>query len=141
MARKGTVVVAVASVLLFLLTAVEASKQEAPDEIIIHSSIWPSKKNLDAKFTHKKHAAEYKIECGQCHHVYEGGKNIWKQGADVQACQKCHTNIKTGKELNTATEEEKKLSLFRAFHDNCRGCHTKEKKGPIKCTECHKKKE
>jgi hypothetical protein len=140
--RAGRLTNAVVATLVVMLNAtiVFADKTEAPDEIIIHSKIWPAKKNQDAKFTHKKHVVEYKIECTQCHHVYEDGKNIWKQGEKVQKCEECHTNAKTGKELSSATEEEKKLSLFKAIHDNCRGCHLKEKKGPTKCTECHKKK-
>ncbi len=134
----AVVVLAVSTVVVGL--SAYGGVREAPDEIRIHSELWGTKKHEDAQFTHKVHVSEYKIECTKCHHIYENGKNIWRQGAEVQRCQECHTNTMTGKELSAASEQEKKLSLFKAFHDSCRGCHAKEKKGPVKCTECHAKK-
>lgn len=140
MAQRIGAVIGIALLVVSLSAVLWASKKEASDEIIIHSNLWGVKKNQDVKFAHKKHAVDYKIECTQCHHAYENGKNVWKQGDDVKRCEECHTNVMTGKELSAATEKEKQLSLFKAFHDNCRGCHVKEKKGPTKCTDCHKKK-
>lgn len=144
MNRTRALTIAVGLVALVLVGVavgrVRGAGKEAPDELVIHSEAWGSKKHVDVRFTHKVHATDYKVECTQCHHIYEKGKNIWRQGADVQKCQSCHTNTMTGKELSAASEKEKKLSLFKAFHDSCRGCHSKEKKGPVKCTECHAKK-
>lgn len=126
---------------LFLWVAFStASDVEPPDEIVIHSKLWPKKKYMDTKFSHAKHVTEYKIECNECHHVYEGGKNVWKRGDKVQSCETCHNVAKTGKELREASADEKKRSLYTAFHDNCKECHKKEKKGPVKCLECHAKK-
>ena len=136
--------VAVATMFLWV-SFLPATAPEAPDEIMIHSKLWAKKKYEDAKLTHKKHATDYNIPCADCHHVYQDGKNVWKEGDKVQRCDECHTCVKTKKELKTASEEEKKLSLYIAFHDNCQGCHkkhnteTKTKDAPTSCSKCHKK--
>ncbi len=126
--------------IIFLGTTLSTAQAEAPDDLTINSKIWPSKKYEDTKLTHKKHATDYKLQCDSCHHIYKDGKNTWQEGQEVQKCEACHTSAKTGKALREASPEEKKLSLYDAFHDNCKGCHKKEQKGPIKCLECHPKK-
>ena len=68
-------------------------------------------------FDHAKHT---KV-CATCHHKDAAGKE--------QMCSKCHG----------AKTEGKKVSLKEAFHTQCKGCHQKEKKGPVKCDGCHKK--
>jgi hypothetical protein len=121
------------------------AEQKTPDEVSITSSLWKTPKYGPSNFTHKKHVDDHKIGCQDCHHVYKDGKNVWKQGDNVQKCDACHTCVKTGKALKEATPEEKKLSLFNAYHDNCKGCHAKynkenkTKKAPATCTACHKK--
>ena len=123
----------------FLGLTISETLATAPDDIAIKSSVWKKKKYEDPKLTHKKHAEEYKIQCDQCHHIYTDGKNTWKEGQKVDKCETCHTSAKTGKALREASAEEKKLSLYKAFHDNCKGCHKDQQKGPIKCIECHPK--
>jgi predicted CXXCH cytochrome family protein len=87
--------------------------------------------------THKKHSADYKIACAECHHVYEGGKNVFKEGDPVQKCSGCHDAVKS---------EGKVKKLMLAYHKNCQGCHKEmnkagEKTGPTrKCNDCHAKK-
>jgi hypothetical protein len=83
------------------------------------------------EFNHKEHAVDYKIDCASCHHVYKDGKNVWKEGDKVAKCAECHTSAR--KTVDGVP------SLYKAFHDNCRDCHKKEKKGPTKCNECHPK--
>ena len=114
--------------------------EEGLEEVVISSELWGEKKYEDVTFAHNKHAVERNIACDHCHHVYEDGKNTWQKGQAVQKCAECHTSNITGKELREASEEEKKLSLYNAFHDQCRGCHKEQEKGPVKCTECHNKK-
>lgn len=128
---------AVSFAVLFLWVAYSAAVAEAPEEIVIENKVWAKEKYGPVKFSHAKHAKEYKIPCKECHHVYKDGKNVWEEGQEVQKCSACHNVYKLGKELKDATEQEKKLSLYKAYHDNCKGCHAKEKKGPVKCTECH----
>ena len=144
--RTGIGLISVVAAALFLWVGAYAAETEPPDEVTIHSKLWTADKYEPVKLSHKKHMDEYKIECVECHHVYKDGKNVWKKGDEVQMCDKCHTCVKTGKALKDATPEEKKLSLYNAFHDNCKGCHKKydkeknTKDAPTKCTDCHAKK-
>lgn len=134
---------------VFLWVAFSAAEVESPpEEITIQNTGWPTEKYGPVKFDHKKHATEYKIACTECHHVYKDGKNVWKEGDKVQKCSACHNVYLLGKDLSQATPEEKKLSLYKAYHNNCLGCHKKankekgkeEAKAPTKCTACHAKK-
>jgi hypothetical protein len=111
------------------------------DEILIESDAWPKKKYEPTRLTHQKHATEYKIECEDCHHIYRDGQNLWEEGQRVQLCAECHTFVGTGKALRGASPEEKTRSLYKAFHKNCMGCHKEQQKGPVKCLECHPKRE
>ena len=117
-----------------------SAQPQAPDEMVIHSQAWAERKYEDTKLSHKKHATDFQISCTDCHHVYQNGQNVWKEGDAAQKCEVCHTVIKTGKALKDAPPEEQKLSLYNAFHNNCVNCHKEKAKGPAKCLECHPKK-
>ena len=88
----------------------------------------PDKINIDkfkkskpaVAFDHKGHQAKVKA-CKDCHHKDEANKE--------SKCSGCHGEKADGK----------KLEAKEAFHKQCKGCHQKEKKGPTKCDECHKK--
>ena len=73
-------------------------------------------------YDHKAHSAKVK-ECKTCHHKDEAGK---EQGCSTANC-------------HGAKADGKKLDLKEAFHKQCKDCHKKEKKGPVKCDECHPK--
>ncbi|MGE5188844.1 MAG: cytochrome c3 family protein [Gemmatimonadota bacterium] len=92
----------------------------APPEKIVIKEIQKTKPPV--AFDHKAHGAKVK-ECKACHHKDEPGKE--------QKCSaaKCHG----------AKAEGKKVDLKEAFHKQCKDCHKKEKKGPVKCDGCHKK--
>lgn len=105
-------------------------------------------------FTHKKHAEEYKIGCGDCHHDKDGKPLELKIGDDVQSCLECHVKGQADKAAlrSMSPAERKKEELkyhYGAIHDNCQGCHEKfnvEKAGdkrkgpaPVSCTQCHPK--
>jgi hypothetical protein len=66
------------------------------------------------------HTAHSKLDkCDVCHHSKED------KGDKKVACTKCHSDKKGMKEM----------------HKNCiKQCHKKDKKGPTKCNDCHKKK-
>jgi len=109
---------------------------DVPDEVSIYADTFETHKKGSVNLSHKKHAVDYKIACTECHHVFEGGKNVYKEGEPVQKCSECHDAVKS--EGNV-----KKLML--AFHGNCQGCHKDLKKagkstGPTtKCNDCHAK--
>jgi hypothetical protein len=110
---------------------------DVPDEINIKAETFGSYKKGPVKLAHKKHAVDYKIACTECHHVYEGGKNIFKEGDPVQKCSGCHDAEKS---------EGNKKKLMLAYHKNCQDCHKELAKagknaGPTnKCNDCHEKK-
>jgi hypothetical protein len=110
---------------------------DVPDEISVYSDAFKKHKKGAVKLTHKKHNADYKVACTECHHVYKEGKNVYKEGEAVQKCSECHDVLKSKGKV-------KKLML--AYHRNCQGCHKELKKvgkktGPTKkCNNCHEKK-
>jgi hypothetical protein len=143
--KPMTVTLVILTGLLFLavgaLTAADkptsATTEAVSDEIIIQNKGYTKDKKGGVKLTHKKHNIDYKIACDECHHVYEDGKNVWKEGDKVDKCSACHNPKKKDGEV---------IKLQNAFHRNCKNCHKallKEEKptGPFKkCNDCHEKK-
>ena len=132
------VCIAFVAVALFT-TAVWAQKTKSgvvADTLkIFETGVFKKHKKPPVTFGHKKHSVDYKIACTECHHRYKDGKQIWKEGDKVATCGTCHTSAKKN--------DGKMLSLYNAFHKNCRTCHKKGKKGkkgPTKCSQCHAKK-
>jgi hypothetical protein len=117
---------------------------EVSEVITLKATLWEEHSKSAVTLTHKKHATEYGVACSECHHKYEDGKNVWKEGDPVQKCQECHTDptIKGEKQLPPA---QQKLNLKLAFHNNCQGCHRKLKMQdrekyadiPTTCAQCH----
>lgn len=131
--------------MLFLSVAAltAAEKQVVPDEVMLENKGYEKDKKGPVKLTHKKHNVDYKIACVDCHHVYEGGKNVWKEGDHVDKCSKCHPILwPKGKKK----KKGEAMKLQNAYHKNCKTCHktlAKEGKptGPFKkCNKCHEKK-
>jgi hypothetical protein len=131
----------------FLVYDVGMAKQEVPKNIKMESDIYKKHKKPIVVLTHEKHYDDYEIACKQCHHVYKDGKNTWKKGDEVQACDACHDKAKAprGSDGPNLTKKEK-ISLYHysAIHENCKGCHKDLKKagketGPTSCKRCHAK--
>jgi hypothetical protein len=133
--RKGlaTLMLAVFAGLVFLTIGV-LQATEVPGVIKIYDESFKDHKKGPVIFNHKKHSQEYMLACTECHHNYQDGKNVWKEGDPVKKCSSCHDPEK--KQGNAV-----KLNL--AFHKSCQGCH-KEMKGKQapwrKCSDCHGKK-
>ena len=120
------------------LTASEKKPAGAPDDLMIENAGYKTDKKGPVKLTHKKHAEEYKVDCLQCHHKYEDGKNVLKKGDPIEKCAACHDPKK---------KQGKTLKLNVAYHKNCKNCHKEinkkdpNKKPPFKkCNGCHQKK-
>ena len=124
-------------------------QQEVKDKIKIENKGYKKDRYNGVELSHKEHQDEYKkadgkkIACEECHHVYEDGKNIWKDDNYVQKCGECHNPLKS----DPKNKKNKKLQL--AFHKNCKTCHKsvvkaglkKEKEAPSKkCLKCMGKK-
>ena len=96
-----------------------------------------------AVFKHDEHNETAEIEeCNECHHIYEDGKNTWKDGMAVARCGECHDEPTIKSETKLPPEDQKK-NLKLAFHNNCRACHkalkkeNPETKAPVTCKQCH----
>ncbi len=99
--------------------------------------------------SHKKHVAEYKNTCGDCHHDKDGKPlaNL-KAGDNVQACIECHKKPGTkpkGKDAPKLTEKETLEYVGEAFHKKCIDCHkasntkSNNQNAPTTCVKCHQK--
>ena len=131
-----TLLTIVLSGFLFLSVGILVAA-DVPDQLVLENEGYAKDKKVPVKFNHKKHSADYKVACTDCHHVYKDGKNVWKEGDPVQKCSKCH---------DPKTKQGKVMKLQNAYHRNCKNCHKalqKEGKptGPFrKCNDCHEKK-
>jgi cytochrome c553 len=110
--------VALCTALVVAVVFAFGSAIAAPPEKIVLKEI--KKTKAVVAFGHKAHG-EKVTKCAECHHKDAAGKE--------QKCSKCHGDKTEGK----------KVTLKESFHMQCKGCHQKEKKGPVKCDECHKK--
>ena len=121
------------------------AKSAPPAEFAITSDLWENKTKGAPIFTHEKHVKVHKVECNQCHHIYEDGKNTWKDGMAVAKCGECHDEPTIKSETKLPPEDQKK-NLKLAFHNNCRACHkalkkeNPENKAPVTCKQCHPEK-
>jgi hypothetical protein len=107
---------------------------DVPDEVKIYEDSIKDHKKGPVNLAHKKHSADYKVACTECHHAYKDGKNVWKEGDPVQKCSACH---------DPEQKKDNVDKLQNAFHKNCQGCHKelKGKQAPYKkCNDCHEKK-
>jgi hypothetical protein len=136
--KKGIlslIVVALTGLLFITVGALTAT--DVPDDVSIENEGYKKDKKGSVKLSHKKHSAEYKVACTECHHDYQDGKNVWKEGDPVKKCSECHNPLKN-------VGKVKKLQL--SYHTNCKDCHKKvakegKKNAPFKkCKDCHSKK-
>jgi len=129
-------------VVVFSAALIALAATKPPDEITIKPAIWPSPTKGAVTFSHKKHVAELKLACTQCHHIWKDGKNVFKEGDDVKQCDSCHTEATVTGETKLPPDQQK-LNLKIAFHKNCQPCHIKTKsenpqsKAPTMCPQCH----
>lgn len=95
------------------------------------------------EFTHKKHAVDYEISCGQCHHDQNKKPLDLKEGDNVQRCVECHSKLKKDKK-----NKKDIMVLENAMHGNCITCHKEVNKkagdakgmkgpAPASCGKCH----
>ena len=122
---------------VFVFSLVGAT--DVPDNIELKSSVYKKHRKPIVTLSHKKHAEEYKVACTDCHHVFKDGKNVWKEGDPVQKCEECHSKAKASPDERKSMSKEERMKVFHydAIHENCKGCHKEQKKGPISCKDCH----
>ncbi len=118
----------VASIVVCLSVTV-ALADKAPATVTICDA---AKKQAPVVFPHEKHTTLVKT-CDTCHHTNKGLTADSK--VKVEKCSACH--LKAQGKVATMSD----MSLQKnPMHLRCVGCHKEQKKGPVACTVCHKKK-
>ena len=123
-----------AAVIIFAIVVVSAflfvSAYSQEEMTFIDNSVFTKPERASSIFRHDEHNEKAGIEeCNKCHHIYEDGKLLEDESSEDQRCSDCH-------ELKSSDNTP---ALMKAYHTNCKGCHLKQKKGPIMCGECHLK--
>lgn len=151
MNKKLLILLLTAGAALILATTGIHAGTEAPETITMDYNNYNKRKKAPPKFkypilTHKKHAEDYKISCGDCHHDKDNKPLDLKPGDQVQKCVECHTKLEKPKKKKGAKKDIMVLEI--AMHENCIVCHKdvnkkagdpKGKKGPApaSCGKCH----
>ena len=132
---------------LLLLMVGSLSATDVPDTVTMDSQVYTQDTRAPVTFSHKGHAEHKDIGCVDCHHVYEDGKNVWKEGDEVQKCEACHQNTEKPPQGMKKADKIKEYHK-EALHANCKDCHKKmiDKESELgqklkKCTGCHTKGE
>lgn len=147
--RLITLLLAAGIAVIFVATGLQAGT-EVKDTLTMETAGYKTRKKAPPKFnlvefTHAKHAADYKISCGQCHHDKDGKALDVKAGDNVQGCGECHNKFEQDKK-----NKKDILVHENAMHANCITCHKeinvkagdpKGMKGPApaSCGKCHTK--
>jgi hypothetical protein len=117
---------------VFLLGAQTGALTEPPALSLLKIPVPGVSRKPPVVFSHRVHEAR-RVACTQCHHEYQGRRNIWREGQPVQKCQACHG----------LRPEAHRLDAKNAFHRQCKGCHLRLKQqgrqvGPVECRGCHR---
>lgn len=150
--KHAVIIGIVAASMVFLAVGLYAACQD-PDVIKMQDASYPHKKPI-VEFSHKKHATDYKLSCGDCHHDKDHKPLAIKAGDCAEKCSACHKlpGDVSPKDLQGLAGDAKLKKTVEyqagALHENCRGCHKEwnkknNKKGkegaPTGCNDCHKK--
>lgn len=128
MKRFFTILAAFLVTMAFASGAMAKKATEAPDSVTVAAA---QAKQPAVTFDHKAHFALTK--CETCHHTQAG---LTKDSTDeVKTCTSCHLKPEKAETPGMAEMSLKK----NPFHIACINCHKEQKKGPVKCAECHKK--
>jgi hypothetical protein len=105
---------------------------QAPADSLLKIPVAGSSRKPPVKFSHRVHEAR-RVACIQCHHDYQGRRNVWHEGQPVAKCQVCHG----------LRPEARRLDVKNAYHRQCKGCHLRLRQqgrqaGPIECLGCHR---
>ena len=115
-----------------ILGAQGGSLTQAPADSLLNIPVAGSRRKPPVKFSHRVHEAR-RVACTQCHHDYQGRRNVWHEGQPVAKCQTCHG----------LRPEARRLDVKNAYHRQCKGCHLRLRQqgrqaGPIECQACHR---
>jgi hypothetical protein len=123
-----------AAALTSTLTAVAGPifQAKVPEKLTLNEGKKPGVVN----FNHKEHGARAEKlgkGCVECHHTSTNAKLKTEKPPKCESCHLAKGNAKNPK------VGAKEIWIQEAFHSNCQSCHKQQKKGPVKCLECHAK--
>jgi hypothetical protein len=118
--------------LLVLLGAKSGTLTEPPYISVLQLPFPGARQKPPVRFSHRVHEAR-QVACTQCHHEYQGRRNVWREGQPVKQCRDCHGS----------RPQAHRLDLKNAYHRQCKGCHLRlsqqrRQAGPIECQGCHR---
>lgn len=129
---KQHIVLAALAVILAATVALGLSRPGTgeSDPETLDNSAFEKPSRPAALFDHDLHNEQAGLEddCAVCHHVYEGQRLVEDESSEDSPCSDCHA-------LKKASDNP--VPLRMAFHQRCKACHFREKKGPVLCGECH----
>ena len=141
---RATTVLMICIAVLFVGVAIQAGNKV--QDVVKLEAKYPHTKGI-CEFSHKKHVADYKATCGDCHHDDKHNRlEGLKDGDNVQSCFECHNKPGEKPKGKDAPKLDKKDALkfhAEAMHDRCKGCHQEfnkknnTNKAPTTCTKCH----
>ena len=147
MRNKSFLMSALFGIVVLLAAAVIYAGTTAPDVIRMENKAYEHTKGI-VEFSHQKHATQYQVGCGECHHDEKGQPlSGLKEGDEVKSCFECHNKpgeIK-GKAAKGLSDSEKLAYHANALHESCRECHkaynkkNNTKAAPTTCSKCHPK--
>ena len=120
MAKKLIIIAAIAATLV--LYFIPALCQEAENM----GAAFENKQRPVSQFDHEAHMELVDMDCGACHHM--DGSDPSAGTSEGIPCSDCH-------DLEGA--DDGPPALMAAFHNQCKGCHQEQGKGPVACGECH----
>lgn len=98
------------------------------DMLVIKAPAFTAPKRPPAVFAHDAHNEKAKLDdCSVCHHGGENGVRDPKATSEGVPCSDCHP----------VAAAPGRTPLMRAYHQQCIGCHTAKKAGPVTCGQCH----
>jgi len=98
--------------MLAVLGAQAGFPHRTPGTSLLRSPVPGSRPEAAGEIQPPLHADRL-VACTQCHHEYQGRRNVWHEGLPVDKCQACHG----------PRPEARRLDLKNAYHRQCKGCH------------------
>lgn len=105
---------------------------KAPEKLTLNAGKKPGVVNFNHK-EHRARADKLGKGCVECHHTSTNAKLKTEKPPKCDSCHLAKGNAKNPK------AGAKEIWTQEAFHSNCQSCHKQQKKGPVKCLECHVK--
>lgn len=130
----GLVVVSEKLDLLHARETVDLDTSHELHYVIIDNEGYKKDNREAVELSHSRHYLDYNVSCWDCHHEYQGERNIYSPLAETKKCIDCHDPV---------FDQSRVMKLRAAYHINCMGCHRslamqrKKTASYRECPDCH----